>query len=93
MVTRRCRDHAQTQRRPYQCEYFDVSPVTLDGEWNTVFGYVTTSMHHPDSAITDRDVLRKVLDGSGGELASILRALAEISWNGVSLRTTLQHTQ
>lgn len=52
-------------------------------------GYVATSSHCPDRAVPAEDLLQEVLGGVGGELAGILRELAELRWNEVSLRTVL----
>lgn len=70
-----------------------MSPSTPAGDWVTVRGYVVTSTHRPEPAIPDRDVFHEVLDGGGGELAVIMRALDELGWHGVSLRTLLKSTQ
>lgn len=53
-------------------------------------GYLATSRHRPKPVVPVKDLHREVLDSGGGELAVIMRALADPGWNGVSLCTVLE---
>lgn len=48
--------------------------------------------HLPPHAVPAHNSLRELLDGGGGKLAGVLRALPNIGCTGVSLRTVLEST-